>query len=451
MSIKTIHITNYYHQNSGGISTSLNNLLKYAEEQRRNLSLVVPGEKDKTDQVGKHTKIYYVKAIRSPLFDKRYRLITPWKYTLKNSRIRQILLAEKPDLIEITDKYTLIFIGLMIRKGFFSRIGRPILVHFSAERMDDNVASFITKKPIGKVFARNYIASLVLPFFDFHIANSEYTASEFFEAESEVLKGKFSSWLFEKSKNVFSAPSIPLNERVFVCPRGVNTLLFSISRKKKEKRRAILEKLGLPNESKLLLYAGRLSPEKNLKLLIETLEKLLESQKDFRLLVAGSGPEQKWLEEKARTFDKKLILLGHLEKEALADYYANVDVFIHPNPNEPFGNTVLEAMASGCAVVAPNSGGILTYANQQNAWLVEPIAEKFVQAIEEVLENENLRRSKIERAIEIANKNSLEKFSERLFKTYDKIHNIFQENRDIFTTKFAKLGSQAFFEHQIQS
>jgi glycosyltransferase involved in cell wall biosynthesis len=432
VSIKTVHLTNYYHENSGGISTSLNNLLKAAERNEREVTLIVPGEQNKLEKLNRFAKIYYVAAPRSPFFDKRYRLMMPWQYTLKDSVIRRILINEKPDLIEVTDKYTLAFIGAMIRKGFFSKLGRPVLVHFSAERMDDNVAHFVTKSKIGKILAQNYLANLVIPFFDFHVANSEYTASEFFEAYEKVVDGKISSWILSKSEKIFLAPRISLKDRVFVCPRGVNIEFFSPKRKNPEIRQKILNDFKLPEDSILLLYAGRISPEKNVELLVDTMKTLSKNQDKFKLFIAGSGPKEAWLREQAEKMRGKIFLLGHLDKQALADYYANVDIYVHPNPREPFGNVVLEAMASGCAVVVPNSGGVLTYSNQQNSWLSEPSPESFASAIEEIAKNKALRNQKIENAVKTASENSVEHFAERLFNTYDKIYDFFHENREAF-------------------
>ena len=73
-------------------------------------------------------------------------------------------------------------------------------------------------------------------------------------------------------------------------------------------------------------------------------------------VVAGAGPLEEWLKKKATgAMQGKIKLLGHLDKETLADYYANADVFVHPNPKEPFGIGPLEAMASGVPVVVPNA------------------------------------------------------------------------------------------------
>ena len=66
--------------------------------------------------------------------------------------------------------------------------------------------------------------------------------------------------------------------------------------------------------------------------------------------------------------------MGNVRDRAeLAKYYASADVFVHPNPREPFGIGPLEAMASRVPVVSPSAGGVLSYANPTNAWLAEPL------------------------------------------------------------------------------
>jgi glycosyltransferase involved in cell wall biosynthesis len=131
-------------------------------------------------------------------------------------------------------------------------------------------------------------------------------------------------------------------------------------------------------------------------------------------------------------FPGKMIQLGHLDKDTLSDYYANADVFIHPNPKEPFGIAPLEAMASGVPTVAPNSGGILSYATNENAWLVEPAGEAFAAAIREVMDDEELRNSKVACALETARANTREASTDRLFATYDELWADFNARKDLF-------------------
>lgn len=435
MSIKSVHITNYYHKNSGGISTSYNNLLAAAERHKRFVTLIVPGETETVETINDYAKIYYIPAKQSPVFDKRYRVIMPWQYLPGDSLMRKIIISEMPDMIEVTDKYSLSMIGAMVRRDKFKEIGRPMLVHFSCERMDDNIGSFLSSGGAAKWFAKRLMANYNFPSFDFHIANSAYTAQEFHEAVEEKhnphRSDKFLNWCWR----FFRAPQIPADERIYVCPRGVDIKTFYPARKADAVKREMRTRAGIPENAVIMLYAGRISPEKNVGLLLETMEILAkDTAKDYRLLVAGAGPQSEFLQaETDKLFPGKIVQLGHLDKETLANYYANADIFIHPNPREPFGIAPLEAMASGVPTLAPNAGGILSYATNENAWLVEPQADKFADAVREIVETPQLRESKIRNAVATAINNTREKSTDNLFATYDKMYEDFQKRKQHFT------------------
>ena len=436
MPIKSVHITNYYHKNSGGISTSYNNLLAAAGRHQRLMRLIVPGETEAVEEVNEFAKIYYVPAKQSPVFDKRYRVMMPWQYMPNDSIIRRILLAEMPQMIEVTDKYTLSMMGAMVRLNKFKQIGRPMLVHFSCERMDDNIGSFLSGGNAGKWLARRLMGNYNLPSFDYHIANSPYTADEFYKSFAKNENPHRSDWFFNKCWQFFKAPRMPLAERIFVCPRGVDVKQFSPARKSDQIKTEMRQQANIPDDAIILLYAGRISPEKNIGLLPDLMEVLAQDKKDFRLLAAGAGPQADWLKEQTeRRIPGKIIQLGHLDKETLANYYANCDIFVHPNPKEPFGIAPLEAMASGVPTVAPNAGGLLSYATDKNMWLCEPKAESFAAAIREIVEKPELTQEKIGNALQTAEQNTREASTDFLITTYDKLYEDFQNRNELFTDR----------------
>jgi len=196
----------------------------------------------------------------------------------------------------------------------------------------------------------------------------------------------------------------------------------------------MLERSNGSENTVLLLYAGRLSPEKNIELLPEILRSLTRTEiADYRLLIAGAGPKADWLaEECEKAAAGKAIQLGHLEKDELADLYANADVFIHPNPHEPFGIAPLEAMASGIPIVAPRGGGILSYADDDNAWLVEPTGEAFGSAIVEIITDPNLRDRKTAAAMKAVEANTREASTDRLFAAYDDLYERYIKQPEMF-------------------
>ncbi len=437
--IKSVHITNYYHKNSGGISTSYNALMAAAGRHKRLMRLIVPGEKEEVEIVNDYAKIYYIPAKQSPVFDKRYRILMPWQYMQGGTKIREILMDEMPDMVEITDKYTLSMFGAMVRRGKFKQLNRPMLVHFSCERIDDNIASFIKGGKISNWFARAIMGNYIFPSFDFHIANSPYTVEEFYRSTKQKYNQLRSDGWVNVCWQFFRAPRVPIEERVFVCPRGVDAEQFSPDRKSPEVRLEMLEKAGIPEDSVIILYAGRISPEKNVGLLPDFMEILAkETDKDYRLLIAGAGPQAEWLQEQTdKRMPGKIVQLGHLDKETLANYYATADVFVHPNPKEPFGIAPLEAMASGVPTVVPNAGGLLFYATEENTWLVEPTAENFANSVKEIVSNPELRQKKVVKAFEAVENNTRIKSTDFLIETYDKMYEDFQKRNELFTDQEA--------------
>jgi glycosyltransferase involved in cell wall biosynthesis len=129
----------------------------------------------------------------------------------------------------------------------------------------------------------------------------------------------------------------------------------------------------------------------------------------------------------------KVLMIGHItDKDRLADLFANCDAFVHPNPREPFGITPLEAMASGLPVVAPRSGGLLSYANESNAWLREPDGAAFASAVTDVVTDEAGRAAKIEAGIVTAQRYDWDRSTDALFDLYDQMYETFSKDNDLF-------------------
>ena len=103
-----------------------------------------------------------------------------------------------------------------------------------------------------------------------------------------------------------------------------------------------------------VLYAGRLTREKGAGLLCEAFEAARARDPRLHLALAGGGPEEEWLR---RRLGRHASFHGWLEGEALATAYASADLFLFCSQTDTFGQVVLEAQASGLAVVAVDAGG----------------------------------------------------------------------------------------------
>lgn len=137
--------------------------------------------------------------------------------------------------------------------------------------------------------------------------------------------------------------------RVRLWPPAVDTDLFSPCRRNAAMRGRLSG--GRPDRP-LLLTVSRLAPEKNVAFLSDVLRRVPGAC----LAIVGDGPQRGDLE---RQFDGADVqFLGYLRGEELAAAYASVDAFVYASETETMGNVVLEAMACGCPVVAPDAGGI---------------------------------------------------------------------------------------------
>jgi glycosyltransferase involved in cell wall biosynthesis len=242
---------------------------------------------------------------------------------------------------------------------------------------------------------------LYFPFFDHHIAISSATVEELRSCSH----------------------GHPITRGVWVRPLGVELKTFSPKRRSLRAREELLARFQRARGCHLLIYVGRLAPEKNLHLLLETMQRLRSEPEDFWLLMVGDGIQRTALERTVRRgLHGRVEFLGYIkDRNVLADLLANCDVFLHSNPNEPFGIAPLEAMASGLPLVAPNSGGILEFASGSNAFVVEPTAKAFSAAVLEAIRNPELRALKVANALSTAASFSLEGAADSFLSLYEQI------------------------------
>lgn len=124
--------------------------------------------------------------------------------------------------------------------------------------------------------------------------------------------------------------------------RGVDRKLFHPMRRTRK------------DEAVVLGFCGRLRPEKNVAVLPQIEETLQrEGFTNYRFSIVGDGSERETLQAKL----KQVEFHGVLRGEALAEAYANMDLFLFPSWTDTFGNVILEALASGVPCVVTSGGG----------------------------------------------------------------------------------------------
>jgi glycosyltransferase involved in cell wall biosynthesis len=171
--------------------------------------------------------------------------------------------------------------------------------------------------------------------------------------------------------------------RVALWPGGVDTDRFRPGRRSGPMRERLSD--GHP-ESPLLVYVGRLSPEKD----IERLRPILKALPHARLALVGDGPHRKALQQ--HFAGMPVHMAGFLRGEELAAAYASADIFVMPSRTETLGLVVLEAMASGLPVVGANAGGIPDMIVDGSNGILFDSDREAIEAIRKLLECAERRR-----------------------------------------------------------
>ncbi len=118
--------------------------------------------------------------------------------------------------------------------------------------------------------------------------------------------------------------------------------------------------LGFSENDVVLVYVGRLGPEKNLPFLLRSFAGTVRAYEHARLMLIGDGPERENLEEIAARSEisNDVRFLGALAYERIPAYLAAADAFITASVTEVHPLTVIEAMAAGLPVLGIRSPGI---------------------------------------------------------------------------------------------
>jgi glycosyltransferase involved in cell wall biosynthesis len=141
-------------------------------------------------------------------------------------------------------------------------------------------------------------------------------------------------------------------EKLFLTPYGVDNDFFQRQRLAGlPQRTEIRSRFGLPRDAVVILYAGRLAPEKCVGDLLAACERLADPR--AWLVLAGEGRERAALEQRARSLGfERVRFIGFQGQEELARVYLASDVLVLPSQREPWGLVVNEAMNFALPIVA---------------------------------------------------------------------------------------------------
>ena len=205
-----------------------------------------------------------------------------------------------------------------------------------------------------------------------------------------------------------------------VVPNGVDLRLFDnppdpVSR----------EELGFQPGDVVLLFVGRLGPEKNLDFLLRSFAGAVQAYDHLRLVLIGGGPAQEDLEDRVhRTGIQRAVkFLGSIAYDQMPRYMAMADAFVTASVTEVHPLTVIEAMAAGLPVVGINSPGVGdTVKDNETGYLVpeEDMAMFTAKIIRMAVDTTSRRRMGQQARLEAQNY-SIERTSRLMLEQYQRV------------------------------
>ncbi|MEZ0336760.1 MAG: glycosyltransferase [Aquificaceae bacterium] len=303
--MKLIDITPYFHSKSGGIKRYLLEKAKFLRDKDIEHVIIIPGKKRREYYI-ESSKVYELPSF--PLL-----LTGGYRFFSSLNEIKEILKEEGPEVVELGGTYQPIpFLkseGYLLSVFYHSDVRTDLSLLPAPDKLRKRLLEHTIKKRLSK-------ADLII------------TPSK---RQEEFLR------------------SFGL-EKVITINLGVDTNIFNPN-----KRNPYFEKaLGVEKDKFKIVYVGRLSPEKNVGLLLEVFQHLDPTL--FHLIVVGDGPLRKRVENLSKKLPN-LTYLGYIEDEKeLAQIYASCDIFLSASLGETYGLSFLEAQACGCLLVAFDMG-----------------------------------------------------------------------------------------------
>jgi glycosyltransferase involved in cell wall biosynthesis len=159
----------------------------------------------------------------------------------------------------------------------------------------------------------------------------------------------------QRSREYFESYDYPRN-RLFFSPHCVDSRWFSATATA-ESGAALRMREGISVDEEVILFAGKLLPFKNPLDIVEAAACLINTGRRVTVMVAGSGPLEEPLRQRAAQIGVKLVLLGFRNQTEMPSCYSACNVLVLPSARETWGLVANEALACGRPIIVSDSVG----------------------------------------------------------------------------------------------
>jgi alpha-1,6-mannosyltransferase len=381
--MKVCDLTQFYSPFSGGVKRYLEEKRKYAITHGHEHLLIVPGKH--TEKIENPSdRVYF---IASPLVSRtsRYRAL------LNLGAVEEILEREMPQVIESSDPYQVAWKAIASGEGLHIPVTGFYHSHFPEAYLRTTMKYLgETATNVMMEVARNYVRSL-------------YNHFRATFVSSAGLADLLSAWGVQN---------------VVLCELGVDIRVFEPAADKFETRK----QFGISSRQIVLLYVGRLAPEKNVKTLLQAFAQLNSQYPgQFHALIVGDGFYRDDVIELQKATRSVTWMRYCSDQLKLARLYRAADLFVHPGVQETFGLVALESQACGTPVVGIHGSYMdrIIFADQSH-WAKENTPDSLAAAVQ-TMSKTDLVKAGLEASRRVARRYSWQTVFDRMFDIYDQL------------------------------
>ncbi|ADN02887.1 glycosyltransferase [Spirochaeta thermophila] len=207
-----------------------------------------------------------------------------------------------------------------------------------------------------------------------------------------------------------------------VVPNGIDIQRFK-DNIREEVVREIRERYRLSPGHRVVLFVGRMGPEKRIEELYEAMKPLLRRREEVRLVYVGDGPGFDPLAQrvKAEGMEDRVILTGFVDWEKIAAFYSIAEVFVSASLSEVHPITTLEAAAAGLPLVCRRDVSYEGVVREgENGFQVDEDAD-LAEKVALLLEDTALRDRMAAASRSVADEYSIDRHAERLLEVYTRV------------------------------
>lgn len=215
----------------------------------------------------------------------------------------------------------------------------------------------------ARIFAKQFNIPLVHTYHTMYEDYTHYITHGYFDKSSKKIVEYLTKFYCDKTASELIVPTnktyklfkekYKYEKNIHIVPTGIEVDRFFEENINKKVVQDLRKRLKFTKKDIVTIFVGRLAEEKNVEFLLNAEKKLIEKNKNIKLLIIGDGPDKEKFEDISKKLEitDNVVFTGKVSWDEIEYYYHTADIFATASTSETQGLTVIEAMAANVVPV----------------------------------------------------------------------------------------------------